>query len=181
MPRARPPEAVVAATQALVATAWCLSVLALLLIGILPHTGRYRTLTVLSGSMKPSFSPGDLIVTTPKSPDSVQVGDVVVFSIPVEDHRTESHRVVEILRRKPTLVVRTRGDANGAADPWVADLGSSKVWTVSMSLPALGWPIHWLRTPLLRWLLVLGGPAVLAVMGLRRIWSSDGPGVHARA
>lgn len=168
----QPPELVVATLQVVLATAWCSTLLVLLFLGLLPHTGLYRTMTVLSGSMRPTFSPGDLVVTMPEPASRVQVGDVVTFAIPVDDHHVESHRVVEILQRRPSLVVRTKGDASNAPDPWLADLGAKHVWHVSMTVPWVGWPIHWLRDPRLRLLLVLVAPALSALLMLRKIWTA---------
>src|SRR5438094_4630742 len=89
----------------------------LLFIGVLPRTGAYRTLTVLSGSMRPAFSPGDVVVAKPESTGAVKIGDVLVYQIPVADHHVESHRITKILSRDP-LTVQTKGDANNGADPW---------------------------------------------------------------
>src|SRR5262249_24480489 len=89
----------------------------LLFVGILPRTGAYRTLTVLSGSMRPAFAPGDMVVASPVSVDSLRVGDILVYAIPIADHHVESHRIVRIISRRP-LIVTTKGDANNGADPW---------------------------------------------------------------
>jgi signal peptidase I len=42
-----------------------LALAALVGLGLLPRTGWYRPVTVLSGSMQPAFSPGDMVVVTP--------------------------------------------------------------------------------------------------------------------
>src|SRR4051794_30233749 len=88
----------------------------LLFIGLLPRTGAYRTLTVLSGSMEPAFKPGDMVVARSTSTNELKVGDVLVYAIPIGDHHVESHRVVKIVSREPKLSVITKGDANESAD-----------------------------------------------------------------
>ena len=143
---------------------------ALLFLGILPHTGLYRTMTVLSGSMRPAFGAGDLVITTQKPINQVHVGDVLVYHIPIGDRHVESHRIVQILRRTPQLVVRTKGDANKAIDPWTARLNGSSVWTVSGSIPYAGWSIVWLRTPLLHKLTLVLAPALAVLLLLQLIW-----------
>ena len=173
MPEQRPSELVIAGLQVVLAMAWSSAVLVLLFIGLLPHAGWYQTMTVLSGSMEPTFSRGDLLVVRPVAADSVKIGDVIAFTIP-GTQQVETHRVVEIESRQPALIVRTKGDANNGRDPWRANLGSTEVWRVSLALPVVGKPIFWLRNPLVRWLLVLVAPACVAVLLLRRIWSSEG-------
>jgi len=76
-----------------------LSVAVLLLIGLLPRTGWYRTMTVLTGSMKPTFAPGDVVIAQSTPADSLQVGDVLVYRVPVGARQVESHRIVQILGR----------------------------------------------------------------------------------
>ena len=49
-----------------------LAVVALVGLGLLPRTGWYRPVTVLSGSMRPAFSPGDMVVVT-RNIDDLQI------------------------------------------------------------------------------------------------------------
>src|SRR6478735_6106005 len=67
-------------------------------IGLLPHTGLYRPETVLSGSMRPAFAPGDLIVVAPEPARDLRVGQMVSYAIPVGDHHVETHRIVKIVQ-----------------------------------------------------------------------------------
>ena len=145
------------------------SVAVLLVIGILPRTGWYRTMTVLTGSMRPTFAPGDVVVARPTAADSVQVGDVLVYRVPVGARQVESHRIVQILGHKP-LIVRTRGDANNAADPWTAIIDDDHVWTVRGSVPWAGRAILWLRTPRLHTLTTYLLPLLVAMLLLSAIW-----------
>jgi signal peptidase len=151
------------------------SVLSLILVGLLPHTGLYRTMTVLSGRMRPTFLPGDLVVTTRKPITDVQKGDVLVYAIPVGDRHVESHRIVQIISRSPQLVVKTRGDANASADPWTAELSGSSVWIVRATVPFAGWPILWLRSPLIHKLTIFITPSIVALLLLRAIWRRPEP------
>jgi len=145
------------------------SVLVLLFIGILPRTGAYRTLTVLSGSMRPAFAPGDIVVAKPTPVDSLKVGDILVYAIPIADHHVESHRVTKIISRRP-LILTTKGDANNGADPWTAQLDTDRVWTVRHQVPFVGRAIIWLRSPLQHRISTLLIPAVIALLFLRTIW-----------
>jgi len=144
-------------------------------LALLPHTGLYRPETVLSGSMRPYFSPGDMVVVTPEPSRDVRVGQVISYRIPVGDHHVQSHRIAQIVRGGEHPVVRTKGDANNARDPWTARLDGSTAWRVRFVVPKVGFLIVWLRDPLLRLLTVFVAPALFALVALRRIWSEPEP------
>lgn len=148
-----------------------LAVLALLGLGVGPKLWGYRTLTVLTGSMRPSMPEGSLIVQTPVPLHRVRVGDVVTYRIPVDDRRVVTHRVVEIVVPGDRPVVRTKGDANGAPDPWLARLDGAHTWKVRFAVPKAGYVVQALRRPLGRRVTVLVVPALLAVVWLRDIWA----------
>jgi signal peptidase I len=149
-----------------------LALLALVLLGLLPNFGWYRTETVLSGSMKPYFSPGDIVVVTPEPTSQVRVGQVISYHIPVGDHHVQSHRVIKVVRGGDHPLVRTKGDANGAPDPWTARLNGDTAWQVRAVVPKAGWGIVWLRTPAIRRFAIFFVPLLLAILGLWRIWGT---------
>ncbi|HWC12726.1 MAG TPA: signal peptidase I [Acidimicrobiales bacterium] len=153
-------------TLALVAFAW----LAFVALGLGPRTGLYQTVTVLTGSMAPNIPEGSIVVITPLQPRQVRVGDVLTYSIPVEDQRVVTHRVVEVLEGDEHPVVRTQGDANDGPDPWVARMEEGPLWKVRAVLPKGGHAIHTLRQPLARRICVLVLPLVVCAMWLREIW-----------
>jgi signal peptidase len=145
-----------------------LSALAALVVG--PMLGMYRTVTVLSGSMRPTFSPGDMIVVSPEPMRSLRVGDVITYSTPTAGHPVETHRVVSIQSTGGDPIVQTKGDANNTVDPWRAQLHGATVWRFRFRLPALGYPLLWLR---LRWVHIVTTllvPVLLALYGLTRLW-----------
>ena len=148
----------------------CLLVFVLLALG--PHVLGYRTSTMLTGSMEPGIMPGDVVVTAPRPAADVQVGDVISYQIPIEDHRVETHRVTEVIHEKDgTIAIRTKGDANDNVDPWVAVLEEDTVWEMQAVVPKLGTVIQAMRTPLvangLKWVALAG----LILLGLTQIWA----------
>ncbi|QKE02039.1 signal peptidase I [Nocardioides marmotae] len=148
--------------------------LAFAFLGVGPHLLGYRTSTMLTGSMEPGIMPGDVVVTTPEPASEVAVGDVISYHIPVEDHRVETHRVVEVITNDDgTIAVRTQGDNNENADPWVATLEGDTVWEMQAVVPKLGTVIRALRSPVVQdgvlWV-ALGGALLL---GMSLIWSGD--------
>ena len=78
-------------------------------LGIGPRTGLYRTVTVLSGSMRPHIPAGAVLVETPMPGRDPRVGQVVTYAIPVDDHRIVTHRVVGIVSGGRSPGVRDEG------------------------------------------------------------------------
>ena len=137
-----------------------------------PHVFGYRTVTMLTGSMSPGINPGDVVVTVPKLASELEVGDIITYQIPIEDHRVETHRVTEVARNDGGAVeFRTKGDANEGVDPWTAVIrGTDTVWETRQVVPHLGTAIRSLRSPIIQrgffWFAFAG---VLA-LGLSMIW-----------
>lgn len=151
-----------------------LAVAAFLLLAVGPRLFGYHTFTMLTGSMAPLINPGDVVVTTPTAVGDIQVGDVITYHIPVEDHRVETHRVTEILvNNNGTTAVRTKGDANNGVDPWIATLGSNTVDKHVFTVPYLGQAIRLLREPVILNALMYGAPAVLVGALLVSIWRRE--------
>ncbi len=94
-------------------------------------------LTVLSGSMEPVLSPGDLVVTQPVDANEIAIGDVVTFQPVSDDPTLVTHRIVSVQHGSDgTTGFITRGDANGTDDdPIVTD---QVVGRVIYSVPLVG-------------------------------------------
>lgn len=69
----------------------------------------YKPFIVLSGSMEPEISPGDLILTKNVDPKEIKVGDIISFR--TDETTVVSHRVIEVLTEEG-LTFQTKGDAN---------------------------------------------------------------------
>ncbi|MCU1452822.1 MAG: signal peptidase [Acidimicrobiales bacterium] len=144
----------------------------LLAIGFGPRSGRYRVVTVLTGSMRPTADPGSLVIDTPERLSALRLGDVITYSTPIGDHPVISHRIVAIKGAGTAHpIVRTKGDANPAADPWEARLEGTTVWRVRYSFRHVGAAIRLLRAPQTRRFATFGAPLLLAAIWLREIWS----------
>ncbi len=160
--------------------ALALAVAALATLGLGPALGIYRTVTVLSGSMRPTFSPGDVIVVTPERARDLRVGQVISYHIPVDGRPVVTHRVVRIVEPGDEPIVQTKGDANNAVDPWQAKLHGGTIWRFRMRVPLLGYAILALRNPRAHELLVVFLPALLALYGIMLIWRPRPRPRHAR-
>jgi signal peptidase len=168
--RSAVPAALLRSLDLLARTGLLAACVALVGLGLLPRTGWYRPVTVLSGSMRPTFSPGDMVVVTPEPVRDVRVGQVISYRIPVGDHHVQSHRVVKVVRGGAHPVVRTKGDANNAVDPWTAKLDGTTAWRVRAVLPKVGYAVFWFRSPLVHSLTVLLAPLLLALLVIVEIW-----------
>ena len=146
------------------------AVVVLAAVAVGPRLGLYRMETVLSGSMQPTFSPGDVIIVTPEPVTAVRPGQVISYQIPIGDHHVESHRVVRVVERGAHPVIITKGDNNAEADPWRAQLTSGTAWRERLVIPGVGRLIIWMRQPLLQRICVLVIPILLAAWWLVGIW-----------
>jgi signal peptidase len=160
---------------ALSAVRWAsvlVAMVAALGLGVLPHLGLYRTLTVLTASMEPTFSPGDVIVVRPEPIQQLRVGQVISYSVPVGVHQVESHRVVKILSGRGTAspVIQTKGDNNTVVDPWTAQLNGATVYRLQAVVPYAGYAINFMRGRVFHLLSMFLIPALLAFFAIGRIW-----------
>lgn len=129
-PRGHVAQTIAIWTGATLATA--LVVLALL---FQAHGGRW--FIVETPSMGTVAPVGTLVLTTPVNATDLRVGDVITFHPPTEPKAVYTHRIVSITDRG----IATRGDINGATDPW--SLGQKDlIGKTTTIVPALGWLIR---------------------------------------
>ena len=151
-----------------------LALVLFLFLGVLPRLGLYRPVTVLSGSMRPTFSPGDMVIVVPEPVSAVRVGQVISYQVPVGIHQVETHRVVKILQGGPHPTVQTQGDANNYHDPWTAKLAGNTAWRMVAVVPHLGYVVNFLCGRSLQMVAIFVAPVLLALLLLVEIWGSDG-------
>lgn len=95
--------------------------------------------TVLTGSMRPNYPPGSLIVVKPVAPDAVKGGDVITFQVESGKPGVITHRVTMVrVNYEGQRTFITQGDANNVKDenPIVPEQIRGKVW---YSVPYLGY------------------------------------------
>ena len=82
-----------------------------------PAIGGYSPMIVLTDSMLPEISSGDLIIAQQIDPKEVKVGDVISFFDPAGNGTSVvTHRVIEIVEENGETKWRTRGDHNNTED-----------------------------------------------------------------
>lgn len=93
---------------------------------------------VLSASMEPTFHPGDLVVTKPEPLTEIKVGQVVALPIPSSPGQRYVHRIISVTTKDGRPLVRTKGDANQAPEPFALRIDSPTVPRVVAVVPHLG-------------------------------------------
>lgn len=128
---------------------------------------RFGFTPVLSNSMSPTFSTGEIVITRPEPRSQLRVGDVVVLPLPDNSGQRYLHRIVEIESNEQQVLVRTQGDKNPKPDPWTLRVESQKVPVVVAGLPKLGLMGSYFQTPNIR-LMVGSLIFILALIGVIR-------------
>lgn len=140
--------------------------LAVLVIG-LPAVVGGMPVTVLSGSMEPSYSPGDLVVLRDTPAEDVLVGQVLTYQLRSDDPTLVTHRVLsrEMSSEGGTQFI-TQGDANQAPDAEPVQ-EHQVVGTVWYTIPKLGWVNQAISGETRQWLI----PAVAGLLFLYAAWT----------
>jgi signal peptidase len=159
-----------AATKVVTSLFLIAAVAGFLALAVGPHLLRYRTTTMLSGSMSPGIRPGDVIVDVAEPVTAVRVGQILTIQTPTPTHFVDSHRVIEVVRKGGLTFIRTQGDANSQPDPWLAQLHGDTVWRVRGVVPHLGQAIVALRSPIAHVLLMWVALPLLVLAGGAEIW-----------
>lgn len=77
----------------------------------------FTPLSVLTDSMQPTFSSGDMIVIKQCDPSTLKEGDIITFHTIIENEYTlNTHRIVKIDDQNGVRCYTTQGDNNELAD-----------------------------------------------------------------
>jgi signal peptidase len=100
--------------------------------------GADRTRIVLTGSMEPTLTPGDVVfLDEDVTVENLAVGDIVTFRGHENVDTTYTHRVVDVRENTGGTVLVTKGDANEDPDPMRVD-DAMLVGRVDHQLPGYG-------------------------------------------
>lgn len=148
----------------------------------LPNAFHAKSLTVMSGSMEPTISTGDVVVAQQISPMDARVGDIVSFRDPLEHDRIITHRVREIHVVKGKMEFVTKGDANTNTEHWAVPQDGT-IGRVAFHVPRLGYFMVWIHSTFGLLLLIVLPTLVLGATELWHIWRPRGahePGAHRK-
>ena len=103
----------------------------------------YRVFNVISGSMEPKYSVGDLIYVKEVNPYEIEVGTPITFILN-EDLVVATHRVVEIDAENQHFY--TKGDANETVDASPVHF-NNVIGVPQFSIPLLGYVSDFIQNP----------------------------------
>jgi signal peptidase len=135
----------------------------------LPSAFGLRDLTVLSGSMEPTISTGDVVVERQISPLDARLGDIVSFKDPEDASILITHRVQSMVVHDGVVSLVTKGDANTGVERWKVSADGT-IGKVEYHVWHLGYLLAGVRGRLGRLLLVVVPAILLGAYELVRIW-----------
>ncbi|WP_432393402.1 hypothetical protein ACRQ5B_09165 [Pseudarthrobacter sp. L19] len=116
------------------------ALLGMLMWAVLPLAIGWQTTTVMTGSMEPRISAGDVIISRPVPPGAAGLGHVLLVDDPDHAGRLRLHRYVD---NAPDGALILRGDANPANDS--SPVSPAAVHGVAvLRVPYVGLPVVWL-------------------------------------
>ena len=133
-----------------------------------------RPLTVLSGSMEPEFSAGDLIYVRSVDYRDLKEGDIITFML--SEDVIATHRIVGVVpdENDPAVIrYRTKGDANDSEDGTMVHY-KNVVGTPVYSLPQMGYVANYIQTPPGCYIAMSGAAVIMLLVFLPDfLWSGD--------
>lgn len=103
----------------------------------------FQVFTVISGSMEPEYSVGDLIYVKPVDVSTIQVGDPITFILN-EDLVVATHRVISIDAENQHFY--TKGDVNQIPDASPVHF-NNVIGVPQFSIPLLGYVSDFIQNP----------------------------------
>jgi signal peptidase I len=128
-----------------------LILVAAVIAGLFSVRGAMPFVPVLGTSMEPEFNAGDLIMIEEVSPSEVEVGDVIIFTVPPVVREAYNypqvviHRVARAYTTDRDTTFRTRGDNVAGEDPFTVRSQDIK-GKPGKRIPYLGFPLLYLQS-----------------------------------
>lgn len=120
----------------------------------------YRYYTVLTPSMEPAYSVGDMVFVKLAKADEINVGDIITFNPSSDSDAYLTHRVTQKLtdyQGTGVTCFKTKGDANDSEDSFLIDEGRV-IGVVKFGIPKLGTIVRFIQ---LRWYFIV--PLIILV------------------
>ena len=135
-------------------------------IGLMPFT-------VLSGSMEPVYSAGDLIYVKEVDPFELEEGTIITFML--SEDTIATHRIVEVVPdAEDETVVRfkTKGDANESEDGGLVHY-KNVIGAPIFSVPKLGYVANFIQEPPGTYVAIAAGALILALIFIPDLFGDD--------
>jgi signal peptidase I len=144
--------------------AWLWFLGACIAVSLLPNLLGWHSYVIITGSMEPGISAGDIVLASPDPVIEDTVGHVITFEDPDSEGHILTHRVVSI-NEEGSLI--TQGDANPTPDgdhvPAEAVTGLGRLLVQFVGLPVV-WFMTGAWLPLLFHLALIVGAVVVIVL-----------------
>src|SRR6478609_4303452 len=115
------------------------TLLSLLAWSLLPALLGWHPTLVMTGSMLPRLTPGDVVMSRPVDPASLRLGQVLLVDNPDHPGQLRLHRFVRVATDSRLIL---RGDANPSPDS--TPVSRSAVHGVAvLRIPEIGRPLLW--------------------------------------
>ena len=131
-----------AAVYRVIVAAVLVAVAGLVFLALAPRLVGFQGHVVVSGSMEPRLSPGDVVLTRPVLPQDLEPGQVLLFPDPEGADRLVLHSLVFVDDRGDLV---TRGDANQSNDTTHVP-AASVIGQAQLRVPYVGLPAYWRLT-----------------------------------
>ncbi len=108
---------------------------------LVPTLLGFERYVISGGSMAGTFERGAVAFERPVPVEDLAVGDVITYLPPADSGLTSlvTHRIVDKAQSPDGgIVLRTKGDANAAPDPWRFRLSETTQPRLEFTVPALG-------------------------------------------
>ena len=135
-------------------------------IGLMPFT-------VLSGSMEPVYSAGDLIYVKEVDPFELEEGTIITFML--SEDTIATHRIVEVVPdAEDDTVIRfkPKGDANESEDGGLVHY-KNVVGSPIFSVPKLGYVANFIQEPPGTYVAIAAGALILALVFIPDLFGDD--------
>jgi len=149
-----------------VVLAFIVAVALLLIFSILPITGNYKVMTVISGSMSPAIKQGSVAIVKPVQ--DYKIGEVITFGPYSKTKAPTSHRIydIKVINGQPVYI--TKGDANNAPDAREIQK-KDIIGKVLFSVPFVGYVVEFAKKPLGFTLIIIVPAAIIIYDEIKKI------------
>ena len=133
---------------------------------------------VLSGSMRPTFEVGGMIITKPVKLEDIKpgdheerTGDVIAFRLERGGEEEQiTHRVVDVIELEGKLWFQTWGDANEEPDPDLVTSEGDTIRKVYFHVPYLGYVASFMQSRLAFVVMIIIPGLILVAWFGRDLW-----------
>ena len=108
------------------------------LVIVIPAMSGATPMTILTGSMIPTYPPGTLIIVKPVDVNEISIGDPITYQLHSGEPEVVTHRVTAISSADSGTTFTTKGDNNAVADA-IAVQPVQIRGTVWYSIPYIGY------------------------------------------